>query len=275
MTGPGSTGKSFRAKYDAAVARNQSLLCVGLDPDPQRLPAGVTTLEFLRGIIEATADLVCCYKPNASFFEPDGVAGWQTLHDVIALIPDDVPVLLDAKRNDIANSAAGYARACFETLGADGLTVNPYMGGDSLEPFLAYADRHSFVLCRTSNPGAAEVQDALMADGRPVHEHIARLANGWNTRGNVGLVVGATMPEQAARVRAICPDQLLLLPGVGAQAGDLEAAVIASLDARGGGVLINASRSVIYAGDGAPAAARAEALRLRDAINAARSARAV
>jgi orotidine-5'-phosphate decarboxylase len=269
------TGPSFRAKYDAAVERNRSLLCVGLDPDPARLPPGVTTLDFLRGVIEATADFVCCYKPNASFFEPDGAAGWQTLHDVIALIPDDVPVLLDAKRNDIANSAAGYARACFETLGADGVTVNPYMGGDSLEPFFTYADHHSFVLCRTSNAGAAEVQDALMADGRPLYEHIARLANGWNTRGNVGLVVGATVPEQAARVRALCPDQLLLLPGVGAQEGDLEAAVRASLDVHGRGVLINASRSVIYAGDGTPAAARAEALRLRDAINVARSARAV
>jgi orotidine-5'-phosphate decarboxylase len=155
------------------------------------------------------------------------------------------------------------------------LTVNPYMGGDSLEPFLAYTDRHSFVLCRTSNPGAAEVQDALMADGRPLYEHIARLANGWNTRGNVGLVLGATVPEQAARVRALCPDLLVLMPGVGAQEGELEAAVSASLDARGSGVLINASRSVIYAGDRSPAAARAEALRLRDAINAARSARAV
>lgn len=266
---------SFRTKYDAAVERNHSLLCVGLDPDPQRLPPGVTTLEFLRGVIEATADLVCCYKPNASFFEPDGAAGWETLHDVIALIPDDVPVLLDAKRTDIANSAAGYARACFETLGADGVTLTPYMGGDSLEPFLAYEDNHSFVICRTSNAGGVDLQDVLLADGHTVYEHVAQLANGWNTRGNVGLVVGATVPEQASRVRAICPEQLLLVPGVGAQAGDLEAAVRAALDARGGGVLINASRSVIYAGDGSPAAARAEALRLRDAINETRPTGAV
>jgi orotidine-5'-phosphate decarboxylase len=263
----GAKPNSFRAKYDAAVARNHSLLCVGLDPDPARIPAGVSNVDFLRTVVAATADLVCCYKPNAAFFEQHGAAGWEQLHEVIALVPDDVPVLLDAKRGDVPNTAEAYARAVFEQLGADAVTGNPYLGGEGLDPFLAYEDRHTFVLCRTSNPGAGELQDIEVAGGRTLYEHVAMLANGWNTRGNVGLVLGATYPEQAARVRALAPDLLFLVPGVGAQEGDLEAAVRASADAQGGGILVNASRSVLYAGDAA--ASRAEATRLRDAINAA------
>ena len=273
----GARPSTFRSKYEAAAQRNASLLCVGLDPDPARIPKDASTLDFLRGVIEATTDLVCCYKPNAAFFEADGAAGWETLRAVIEAVPSDVPVLLDAKRGDIGNTAGFYARAAFEALGADAVTASPYLGGDALEPLLAYEDRHTFVLCRTSNGGAAEVQDALMRDGRALYEHIAELAAQWNTRDNVGLVVGATYPEQAARVRALCPDMLLLLPGVGAQGADLEAALRAASDADGAGVLINASREVLYASDGAtaggaptPAAARAAALRLRDAINAAR-----
>lgn len=264
---------TYREKYEAAADRNGSLLCVGLDPDPARLPSGVSTLDFLLGVIEATADLVCCYKPNAAFFEADGAEGWETLRAVIEAVPDEVPVLLDAKRGDIGHTAAFYARAVFETLGADAVTASPYLGADALEPFFAYAGRHTFVLCRTSNPGAAVLQDAPLADGSALYERVATLARDWNTRGNVGLVVGATYPEQAARVRALCPDQLLLLPGVGAQGADLEASVRASVDARGGGVLVNASRDVLYAAgeDGAPslAASREAARRLRNAINAA------
>ena len=269
-----AAGSRFRARYEAAVERNASLLCVGLDPDPARMPAGVRTVDFLRAIIDATADLVCCYKPNAAFFEVNGEDGAQELRAVIEAVPDDLPVLLDAKRGDIGNTAAFYARAVFERLGADGVTLSPYLGEDALEPFFAYEDRHSFVLCRTSNPSAADFQDLAVGDGgRPLYEHVAMAARGWNRRGNVGLVVGATSPAEAARIRDLCPQMLLLVPGVGAQAGDLPAAVRATVDAAGAGVLINASRGVLYAADGRDdyaGAARSAARALRDAINAAR-----
>ena len=256
----------FRAKYDSAAARNGSLLCVGLDPDPARIPQGVSTLDFLLRVVEATADLVCCYKPNAAFFEAEGPAGVGVLQELIRRIPDDVPVLLDAKRGDVGHTAEAYARAVFDALGADAVTLNPYLGGDAVTPFLRYEDRHSFVLCRTSNPDAGDLQD-LPSDesGTPLYLRVAELANDWNTRGNVGLVVAATYPEEAARIRARCPDLLFLLPGVGAQEGALGAAVRASLDAAGGGILVNASRSVLYADS-----PREEAERLRAAINDAR-----
>ncbi|MSQ41547.1 MAG: orotidine-5'-phosphate decarboxylase [Dehalococcoidia bacterium] len=265
---------SFRERYAAAAAANRSLLCVGLDPDPVRLPDGVDAVAFSRAMIEATADLVCCYKPNAAFFEADGAAGWSALRAVIEAVPAAVPVLLDAKRGDVGHSAAFYARAAFEQLGAHAVTLSPYLGLDALAPFLAYRDRHSFVLCRTSNPSAGELQN-LTADGRPLYEQVALLARRWNVHGNVGLVAGATYPHELARVRALCPDQLLLVPGVGAQEGDLAAAVRASVDASGGGALINASRAVLYAVERGSMRERARAARraaseLRDAINAAR-----
>ena len=268
----------FSARLEAAAGRNHSLLCVGLDRDPARIPAGVDSVAFLREIIDATSDLVCCYKPNSAFFEQDGAAGFSALKALIDAVPHDVPVLLDAKRGDIGHTAAAYARAVFEHFGADAVTVNPYLGADALEPFFAYEDRHSFVVCRTSNPSAVDVQDLPVGEGaRPLYEHIAMLASGWNTRGNVGLVVGATYPDEAARIRELCPDMLMLMPGVGAQEGELEAAVHATVDASGGGVIVSASRAVLYAGAGgdregyAPAARRA-ATALRDSINAARGA---
>jgi orotidine-5'-phosphate decarboxylase len=270
----------FQAKYEGAAERNRSLLCVGLDPDPERIPAGVDTLDFLTAVVEATSDLVCCYKPNIAFFEPDLGAGFERLRRLIERIPDGVPVLLDAKRGDVPNTAVAYARAVFEALDVDAVTVNPYMGQDAVEPFLAYEDRTTFILVRTSNPGGRDLQDLELAgSGRPVYEHVAALADEWNrARGNVGLVVGATYPEEARRIRATCPDLPILLPGVGAQQGDLEGAVRAALDAGRGGVLVNASRSVLYAGAAAgaraladwAAAARAEAASLREAIEAAR-----
>ncbi|MYD66062.1 MAG: orotidine-5'-phosphate decarboxylase [Chloroflexi bacterium] len=268
-----TTGPTFRERYEAASAANDSLLCVGLDPDPGGIPAGVRTLDFLQAIVEATADLVCCFKPNAAFFESRGPEGVEELRALIAGIPDEVPVLLDAKRADVGHASEHYARAVFEQLGVHGVTVSPYLGRDAVEPFLAYEDRHSFVLCRTSNAGAGDFQDLPVGEGgRPLYMEVAAAAHRWNGRGNVGLVVGATYPGEAREVRAACPDMLLLMPGVGAQAGDLEAAVQAAVDADGGGILVNASRGVIYAGrDGDyAAAARAEAMRLREAINAAR-----
>ena len=265
---------SFREKYEAAAAANDSLLCVGLDPDPSRVPREVDIDAWLREVIEATADLVCCYKPNAAFFEARGPHGQEALWALIDGIPDEIPVLLDAKRGDVGNSAEFYARAVFDVLGADAVTVNPYLGGDAVEPFLAHEDRHTFVLCRTSNAGAGELQDRALATsggggGRPLYLAVAERANAWNTRGNVGLVVGATYPEEARAIRELCPDLLFLMPGVGAQAGELEAAVHAALDARGGGIIVNASRSVLYPQAGSVAAARAEAQRLRDAIREA------
>ncbi len=271
----------FRHMYEVAAARNRSLLCVGLDPDPAQMPPGVDTVAFLGEIIEATSDLVCCYKPNAACFEAQGAEGWAALSAVIDAVPDGIPVLLDAKRGDVAHTAAFYARAVFEQLGADAVTVNPYLGADALEPFFAYEDRHTFVLCRTSNPSARDVQDLVVGDddgngGRPLYEHIALLAKGWNRRGNVGLVVGATYPADIKRIRELCPELLFLVPGIGPQDGELEAAVRGGIDARGGGIIVNVSRGVLYAGAGGEPggygqAAREAAASLRDAINAARA----
>ena len=275
---------SFKSKYEAAVEANDSLLAVGLDPDPELLPPGADAVEFLTAIVEATSDLVCCYKPNAAFFEALGLDGFAKLRAVLDAVPPAIPVLLDAKRGDIGNTARFYAQAIFEQLGVDAVTLNPYLGEDALTPFFEYEDRHSFVLCRTSNPSAVDLQDLAAGEGgRPLYEHVALLANGWNRHDNVGLVVGATYPREAARIRELAPDLIQLVPGVGAQDGDIAAAVRACTDAAGGGVIINASRGVLYAGrdsagrddgDGDIAgyakAAREAAIRLRDAINAAR-----
>jgi orotidine-5'-phosphate decarboxylase len=267
-----SGASRFLAKYEASVARNDSLLCVGLDPDPALLPPGVEVMPFLRAIIEATSDLVACYKPNAAFFEALPGDPFAMLREVIAAVPQDVPVLLDAKRSDIGNSAAFYAQAVFERIGADAVTVNPYLGRDGVQPFLDHHDRHTFVLVRTSNVGARDLQDLEVSGGRRLYEHMAALASEWNERHNVGMVVGATYPEEAARIRAIAPEPVILAPGVGAQQGDLEAAVRACLDASGRGLVVNASRAVLYASRGADyaAAARAAAEALRNDINAAR-----
>ncbi len=280
-----ATRSRFAAKFAGASERNDSLLCVGLDPDRSRIPSGIPTRDFLHTIVEATADIACCYKPNIAFFEPDIDEGLPMLRELVAAVPDDIPVLLDAKRGDIGNTAEAYAQAVFDGLNVDAVVVNPYLGGDALEPFLEREDRHSFVLCRTSNPGARDLQDLPVGDdGRPLYEHVARLATEWNTRGNVGLVVGATYPAEAAAIRELALNLPLLMPGVGAQTADLEAAVMAGLDARQHGILINASRGVIYAGAEHEAggdllawadAARDSAEALRLAINAARdSARA-
>ena len=261
-----------------ASRRNASLLCVGLDPDPRRIPAafqsnGDPILAFCMAIVEATADLVCAFKPNIAFFEALGPAGLATLRHLIAAMPRDIPVIVDAKRGDIGASAAAYATGIFEQLGADAVTLSPYLGGDALEPFLRYADKGAFVLCKTSNPGSGDLQDLELASGEPLYMAVARRAQQeWNTHGNAGLVVGATYPQVLAQVRAACPDLPLLVPGVGAQGGELGAATRAAVDRHGAGALINASRSILYASAGADFAdaARQEALRLRDEINTAR-----
>ncbi len=263
----------FADKLAKAGRRNSSFLCVGLDPDPALMPHPHVP-SFLQEIVQATADLVCAYKPNLAFFEALGTGGMQTLLESLRSVPDDIPIIADAKRGDIGNTARFYARALFDEYQFDAATVNPYGGRDAVEPFLEYADRGVFIWCRSSNPGAADLQDLALADGRPLYEAVAERAREWNVHGNVGLVVGATWPEELARVRRVCPKMTILLPGVGAQEGDLAASVEAAADASGGGFIVNVSRRVLYAsagGDYARAARRA-AQELRDEINRLREA---
>jgi orotidine-5'-phosphate decarboxylase len=262
---------TFREKLAAAVRRNDSRLCVGLDPDHERT-AKDDVLALNRAVIEATADLVCCYKPNIAFYEALGAEGAEILRATLRCIPTGIPVLLDAKRGDIGHTASAYAQALFDGYQADAVTVNPYLGEDALEPFLSRADRGVFIVCRTSNPGARDLQDLQVAT-ESGHESlfltVARLAAEWNRSGNAGLVVGATYPEELVQVRKLCPDMPILIPGVGSQGGALDASVRAADNGRPDGFLLSVSRGVMYAGGAAnPAdAARREAQRLRDAIN--------
>ena len=265
-----------------AARTNESLLCVGLDPDPELMPAGMGVLEFNRAIVDATSDLVCAYKPNLAFYEALGTEGLRALEKTVTYIPDAIPVIGDAKRGDIGSTARAYARALFETLGFDAATVNPYLGYDSLEPFIEYRGKGVFILCRTSNAGSVDFQDLVLSgksagvEGgeRPLFEVVALRAREWNAPGNVGLVVGATYPEELRRVRQLCPQMPLLIPGIGAQGGDPASAVRYGVDARGEKAIISSSRQIIYAYPGGggkggdfAAAARGAALKLRDEIN--------
>jgi len=225
--------------------KNKSWLCIGLDPDPELTP-GVDVLQFNKAIIEATCDLVCAYKPNLAFYEALGIEGLAILEKTIKYIPGDIPVIGDAKRGDIGNTAKAYARALFPVLGFDAATVNPYLGLDSIEPFINYQDKGVFILCRTSNRGATDFQN-LHIDGLPLYEVVAQKAKEWNIYGNIGLVVGATYPEELKKVRSICPEMPLLIPGIGAQGGDLASAVGYGVDAQGEKAIINVSRQVLYA----------------------------
>ncbi|MEJ5308507.1 MAG: orotidine-5'-phosphate decarboxylase [Anaerolineae bacterium] len=263
---------SFVSQLNEAMERNKSLLCVGLDPEVEKVPAdflpGAPTVErvkaFCLDIIAQTADLVCCYKPNSAFFEQYGAAGWDALRDVIAAChAAGVPALLDAKRGDIGSTAKAYARAVFEVLDADAVTVSPYLGKDSIAPFLAYPGKAVFALCFTSNPSAAEVQQH---GAPPLFERIAMQAQAWGNATQLGFVVGATQPEALATVRGLAPDRWILAPGVGAQGGDLEAALGAGLDTQGSGVIVPVSRAILYAEN-----PRAAAKQLRDTINQQRS----
>lgn len=281
---------SFYAKLEAAAHRNDTLLCVGLDPTPEACPtrflAGAhgpqdgpdsanegtckALLAWNKAVIEATSDLVCCYKPNIAFYEALGEPGMALLRATISSVPSDIPVLLDAKRGDIGSTAAAYARACFEELGVDAVTLSPYLGEDSIAPFAAYPDKGLFVLCHTSNPSAGTFQELTARDNKshdgdiPLFLRVATEAVSWSSA--VGLVVGATYPEALAEVRAVAPDAWLLAPGIGAQGGDLEAALTAGLRADGLGVLVAATRSVTQADDPRQAAAR-----IREGISGARA----
>lgn len=237
-------------------------LVVGLDPDLGRIPESAAAnaepaervVEFNRRIVAATADLAAAYKPNAAFYEALGAEGFRVLGETIAVIRDSAPeaaVILDAKRGDIGPTNAGYVAAAFDQLGADAVTVHPYLGGEALAPFLGRRDKLIFVLARTSNPGAGEFQD-LVADGLPLYRYVARaVAAGWNAAGNCGLVVGATYPDEMRAVREDIPTEMpILIPGVGAQGGDVAAVVAANRDAGSDAYLIAASRSIIYASSG-------------------------
>jgi len=258
---------NFIDKLLSASDANQSLLCIGLDPDPELMPE-MEVFAFNKAIIDATRDLVCAYKPNLAFYEALGVEGIDALKRTIEYIPDDIPIIGDAKCGDVGNTAQFYARALFEVFGFDAATVNPYLGYDSVEPFLSYAERGVFILCKTSNMGAADFQ-SLPFSGVPLFELVAGKARDWNRYGNIGLVVGATYPEELRRVRQICPEVPILIPGIGPQGGDLASAVRYGVDALGKRAIISSSRQILYASRGADCAlaARSAARALRDRIN--------
>ncbi len=261
----------FRRKLREAIDRNDTLLCVGLDPEPSQMPPGVSIADFNRAIVEATSDLVCAYKPNLAFYEAGGIEGLRALEETLRHIPANIPVIGDAKRGDIGNTAKKYAQALFDSMGFDAATVNPYLGYDSVEPFISYAKKGVFLLCRTSNPSAKDFQD-LQYDGVPLYERVARKALDWNVHGNIGLVVGATYPQELERIRRLCPTMPLLIPGVGSQGGDLPTVTRFGIDESGGNAIINVSRAVLYASKGPDfaKAARAAAEALRDTMNASR-----
>ncbi len=256
------------------MRQNDSLLCVGLDVDLD-LMAERDVERFCRNIIDATSDLVCAYKPNWSFFEALGLEGLEILSHIREMIPPHIPVIGDVKRGDLGNTSAMSARAMFDVFQFDAVTVNPYQGYDALEPYFAYRDKGVFVLCRTSNPSAEDFQSLTVEHGGfhgPLYQVVAAKCREWNTYGNVALVVGATYPDELREVRRICPDQVILLPGVGTQGGDLEQSVRYGSTEDGYGAIINVSRGVIYASrnDDYASAARLQAQKLRDAINAFR-----
>ena len=256
-------------------------LCVGLDSELEKIPESIrqdrsrtTMVAFNRAIVDATKDIVCAYKPNAAFYEARGDEGVAALRETAQYILDqapDVPIILDAKRSDIDNTNNGYIDSIFHYLQMDAVTVHPCLGGESLKPFLARKDKGIIVLCRTSNKGAGELQD-LVVDGEPLYKKVAHLvAEKWNANGNCGVVAGATYPKELAEVRKIVGDMPILIPGVGAQGGDLEKAVQAGKDSRGKGMILAAARSVIFASSGADfaEAARAEASKLHGVISKA------
>ncbi len=274
---------NFIERLNAAIARNDSLLCVGLDPDPAKFPPALqgkpdSIVTFCKAIIDATADVACAFKPQIAYFASLAAEDQlQAICDYLRERYPHIPIVLDAKRGDIGATAEQYAREAYERYRADAVTVNPYMGFDSVEPYLDWRDRGVIVLCRTSNPGGSDLQ-FLQVDGKPLYQHVAQLvAHKWNRHGQCGLVVGATFPKEIAEVRAIVGDMPLLVPGIGAQGGDIQATVEAGQTVNGSGMMINSSRAILYAkphGDEDYAQAAARVARdTRDAINRFRSAR--
>jgi orotidine-5'-phosphate decarboxylase len=272
---------SFHEKVGARVESANTLVCVGLDPVPGKVPAGFdqsvdSVVSFCTEIVAATQDMAAAFKPNLAFFMALGPEGLRALQQVRDAIPEDIPVILDGKLNDMGETARAYSRAVFEIMGFDALTVAPYLGEDALEPYLSQAGKGIIVLCKTSNPGSGDLQDLTLESGLPLYLHVADRCRSWDEAysSNVGMVVGATYPEQLASVREHCPDQIILLPGLGAQGGDAAASVRAGMTAHGGGLLCSASRSIMYADNasGFAEAAHEAARDLRDEINAHRPA---
>jgi uridine monophosphate synthetase len=249
--------ETFFSLLEKRAEACSSLLCVGLDPHVPDLrePTAGAALDFCVNLVRQTAPYAAAFKPNAAFFEVLGPEGWAVLKQVVEAIHEEskrsgskIPVILDAKRGDIASTAQAYAQSALDNLGVDGITLSPYLGKDSIEPFILNPEKGVFLLCKTSNPGAADLQDVPVSmpgtQSVPLHIHVAQLAKEWNTRNNLGLVVGATYPETLGRVRAIAPDAWFLVPGVGTQGGDLESAMRAGLRKDGKGMLINVSRGI-------------------------------
>lgn len=265
--------ETFFSFLERRVDDCSSLLCVGLDPHASLLPeaSAEAALEFSLGIVQETSAYAAAFKPNAAFFEFFGADGWTALRQLIEGIHEEsdrlgsmIPVILDAKRGDIASTAEAYAKSAFNHLGAHAITLNPYLGRDSIEPFIGDPEKGAFLLCKTSNPGSGDLQDlpVVGATGQsPLYVHVAKLARSWNTRDNIGLVVGATDPDALTRVRTTAPELWFLSPGVGAQGGDLESALKSGLRKDGKGMLVNVSRSIARAEN--PGLAAAE---LRDKI---------
>lgn len=268
---------TFKAKLESAWHASSSLLMVGLDPDPSRFPAELqgkkdAIFEFCREIVDATAEYVCGFKPQIAYFAAQGAEDQlEALCRHIREQHPGLPLVLDAKRGDIGSTAEQYAREAFERYGADAVTVNPYMGHDSVAPYLEWKDRGIIVLCRTSNPGGSDLQFLEDRDGTPLYLRVASMvAEQWNKNEQCGLVVGATFPEEIAKVRARVGDMPLLIPGIGAQGGSIPDTVRAGRDSRGRGMMINSSRAILYAGsdENWRAAAAQAAFETRAAINA-------
>ncbi len=250
--------ESFFSFLEKRVDECSSLLCVGLDPHIPDLvradghpPTAASALDFCLNLVRQTAPYAAAFKPNAAFFEVFGAEGWTALKQVIEAIHEEsnrlgskIPIILDAKRGDIASTAEAYAKSAFENLGVDCITLSPYLGKDSIEPFIKDQEKGIFLLCKTSNPGSGDLQDLILESGDPLHIHVAKLAQQWNTKNNIGLVVGATHIDAMKRIRAAAPDLWFLVPGVGTQGGDLESALKAGLRKDGKGMLINVSRGI-------------------------------
>lgn len=253
----------FSKKLQNIITKNNSLVCVGLDPEPEKLPQAISQFQFNKNIIDATHDLVCAYKPNIAFYESAGVEGLQSLRETINYLKKQypqIPIILDAKRADIGNTAKMYAKTAFEVYGADAVTVYPHLGLDSIEPFLSYNNKLTILLFKTSNPDSGTFQN-LGVDGIPYYLKVAQIVRSWD-RKNIGIFVGATYPQEMAKLRKIFPDSVFLSAGIGVQDAEVEAIVKAGVDKNGAGIMFNASRSIIF--DENPKAA---AQKLRDEIN--------
>ena len=266
---------NFKQKLTAISHNNNSLVCIGLDVDREKMPKFLFEsskhpyLEFNKSIIDSTKDLVCAYKLNMAFYEVLGTEGFELLKKTIKHIPKDVVVILDGKRNDIGNTARKYAQTLFETLSADAITVNPYLGKDGVAPFLEYKDKCSFILCRTSNASAGDFQDLALSE-TPLYQIVAKKIKEWNENDNCGAVVGATYPEELKTIRSILGDEIpILIPGIGKQGGDVEKTIKNGTNSKGKMAVINSSRGIIFAGDDEDFATVSlkKAISLRDEIN--------